>query len=92
MLALSGWVIIEPIENKEIGGLVLPDSFKTETQSGKVVSIPEDKTYINNGVEILIPHINIDDIVSFRKYYAYEVEDNQKKYLAVHFENLICTL
>jgi len=89
---MPGWILLETENKKRAGLLELPESAKNETLSGKVVALPESKTYVDGGILLNVPDLAVGDLVAFRKYYSSEIEVDFKKYVGIRFENIIAKL
>ena len=74
--------MIEEVENKTKGGIIIPDtSSKEKPQMGKVVAVGND--------EDLKKEIKVGDKVIYAKYSGTEVTLDEKKYLIVKFEDIL---
>ncbi|MBN2858375.1 MAG: co-chaperone GroES [Candidatus Delongbacteria bacterium] len=77
--------MIEEVENKTKGGIIIPDtSSKEKPQMGKVVAVGND--------EDLKKEIKSGDKVIYAKYSGTEVTLDEKKYLIVKFEDILAVV
>lgn len=77
--------MIEEVENKTKGGIIIPDtSSKEKPQMGKVVAVGND--------EDLKKDIKTGDKVIYAKYSGTEITLDEKKYLIVKFEDILAVV
>lgn len=83
-----GYVILKPyVLNKKIGSYSMPDTESEDApELGKVIEVggliekmPFDAKYLPV----------VDDVVAYKKYNHFKLTLGVKKYLAVHFSNLL---
>lgn len=90
---LSGFVLIEPIEDdqRSSGGVYLPESTKDKPSKGKVIVCGKPYTDFNTSFQTAFVHspVNVGQTVLYKKWTNQEVEDNGKKYLIVKFDELL---
>ncbi|MDO4190375.1 MAG: co-chaperone GroES [Bacteroidales bacterium] len=84
---LADRVLIEPaqVEEKTIGGIIIPDTAKEKPLKGTVVAVgcgTKDETMV----------LNVGDVVLFGKYAGTELEFEGKKYLIMRQSDVIATL
>jgi len=79
-------VAIELIEEKEknIGGIILPDSAKEKPQTGKIVAVGTNKD--------LQKMVKVGDEVLYSKYGGTEVELDNKKYMILAQEDILAII
>lgn len=89
MIALPGWCLIEPEEEKRKGELYIPDSAKSEMYRGTVASI--GATYLKDGVETTST-VSVGDRVAYKKYFDNDLDISGKKYKVVPVEQVMVKL
>lgn len=62
------------MEDKTPGGIILPDSAKEKTQTGKVIAVGQGK--ISNTGNVIPMAVKVGDIVFFGKYAGTEANDD----------------
>ena len=90
LIPLVDHIIVEPVqaETTTASGIILPTDNKEKPSIGKVIALPQDKTYIKDGITITID-LTIGDTVYFTKYAPDEVELNGKIYLVIKHSSLL---
>ncbi len=77
--------MIEEIENKTKGGIILPEtSSKEKPQLGKVVAVGNDAE--------LKKEVKVGDKVIYAKYSGTEITLDEKKYLILKFEDVLAVV
>lgn len=84
---LADRVLIEPaqVEEKTIGGIIIPDTAKEKPLKGTVVAA-------GNGTKDEDMVLKVGDVVLFGKYAGTELEFEGKKYLIMRQSDVIATL
>lgn len=84
---LADRVLIEPaqVEEKTIGGIIIPDTAKEKPLKGTVVAA-------GNGTKDEEMVLKVGDVVLFGKYAGTELEFEGKKYLIMRQGDVIATL
>lgn len=84
---LADRVLIEPaqVEEKTIGGIIIPDTAKEKPLKGTVVAT-------GNGTKDEDMVLKVGDVVLFGKYAGTELEFEGKKYLIMRQSDVIATL
>lgn len=84
---LADRVLIEPaqVEEKTIGGIIIPDTAKEKPLKGTVVAA-------GNGTKDEDMMLKVGDVVLFGKYAGTELEFEGKKYLIMRQSDVIATL
>lgn len=84
---LADRVLIEPaqIEEKTIGGIIIPDTAKEKPLKGTVIAA-------GNGTKDEDMVLKVGDVVLFGKYAGTELEFEGKKYLIMRQSDVIATL
>lgn len=84
---LADRVLIEPaqVEEKTIGGIIIPDTAKEKPLKGTVVAA-------GNGTKDEDMVLKVGDVVLFGKYSGTELEFEGKKYLIMRQSDVIATL
>jgi len=85
---LSGYVLIEPVEDeqKSAGGVYLPETSKDKPSKGKVIDT-SDGMWIDgkwHGSQV-----KKGDTVVYKKWVNQEVKDGGKEYLLVHLTEVM---
>jgi chaperonin GroES len=83
----SGYLVVEPIKEKTPEGIILPSSYNTKPQQGKVISIGDDLT-TDYGIKKSSP-CKIDDIVVYREWGGKEYVIDDKEYLILKFDDIM---
>lgn len=80
---LDDRVVIEPVVNQEknVGGIIIPDTAKEKPNVGKVIAVGND--------EELLELVKVGDQVLYSKYGGTEVEVEDKKYLIVSRSDIL---
>ncbi len=84
---LADRVLIEPaqVEEKTIGGIIIPDTAKEKPLKGTVIAA-------GNGTKDEDMVLKVGDVVLFGKYAGTELEFEGKKYLIMRQSDVIATL
>lgn len=90
LIPLVDHIIVEPAqaETTTASGIILPTDNKEKPSKGKVIALPQDKTYIKDGITITVD-LTIGDTVYFTKYAPDEVELDGKTYLVIKHSSLL---
>jgi len=90
---LSGYVLIEPLDDEELtaSGLALPERAKEKPAKGKVIKCGEK--YTNFSSTFQTPFVDCpvkdNDVVVFHRWSGQDVKDGQKEYKLVKFSDLM---
>lgn len=87
VIPYPGFVVLEPVEIKEIAGLALPESQIKQNLRGKVIAVGGDWKN-EHGVLIQCP-AKVGDVTIYRQYNEQEIEINYKKYILAKFADLM---
>lgn len=89
LVPLANKVIVEPIEEKTKGGIVLPETAKEKPQEGRVMATGAGK-YIG-GKKIPL-EVKVGDRVLFKKYGPDEVKIEGKEYYILEEEDILAII
>jgi len=88
---LGGNILVKPIAEKTVSGIVLPDTVdKEKPQKGEVVALGTGKV-TEDGKKIAF-NVKIGDVVLFKKYSPDEVELAGEEYLIMDEEAILAVL
>lgn len=79
-------VKIKDVEEKTVGGILLPSSAQTKPQGGEVVAVGEGKTIGKNKVDI---SVQTGSQVVYSKYAGTELEFNGSKHLILKDDDIV---
>ncbi len=84
---LADRVLIKPaaVEEKTIGGIIIPDSAKEKPLEGEVIAV-------GNGTKDETMVLTIGDRVLYGKYAGTEIEHNGDKYLIMRQSDVLATI
>jgi len=86
---LSDRVVIKPIEpeEKQQGGIIIPDTAKEKPQEGEVVAVGPGRT--NDSGETVKLEVKVGDRVLYGKYSGTEVTVDNVEYLIVRESDIL---
>jgi len=85
-------IIVERIEEeeKEVGGVLIPDTAKEKPQKGKVIAVgPGRRTEKGDLIPVAVKE---GDIIIFRKYAGNEVTVDDKEYLIIDEDDVLAVV
>ena len=88
---LGGNILVKPVAEKSVSGIVLPDTVDREKpQKGEVVALGTGKvTNEGNKVEF---NVKVGDMILFKKYSPDEIEVDGEDYLIMDEEAVLAIL
>ena len=86
-------VLIEPLESeeKQVGGIIIPDTAKERPQMGKVVALGDDVPKKEGGKK-LSEIVKVGDKVIYAKYGGTEVKHGDTEYLLVSRNDILAVV
>jgi chaperonin GroES len=86
-------VLIEPLESeeKQVGGIIIPDTAKERPQMGKVVALGDDIPKKEGGKK-LSEIVKVGDKVIYAKYGGTEVKHGDTEYLLVSRTDILAVV
>ncbi|MBU0519687.1 co-chaperone GroES [bacterium] len=83
-------VLIEPLETgeKQVGGIIIPDTAKERPQMGLVVALGDDVPKKEGG-KLLSEVVKVGNKVIYAKYGGTEVKHGDKEYLLVSRNDIL---
>ncbi len=86
-------VLIEPLEEEErqVGGIIIPDTAKERPQMGKVVALGDDVPKKEGGKK-LSEIVKVGDKVIYAKYGGTEVKHGDTEYLLVSRNDILAVV
>ena len=86
-------VLIEPLEEEErqVGGIIIPDTAKERPQMGKVVALGDDVPKKEGGKK-LSEIVKVGDKVIYAKYGGTEVKHGDVEYLLVSRNDILAVV
>jgi chaperonin GroES len=88
---LGGNILVKPVAEKSVSGIVLPDTVDREKpQKGEVVALGTGKV-TNEGKKVEF-NVKVGDIILFKKYSPDEIEVDGEDYLIMDEEAVLAIL
>lgn len=88
---LGGNILVKPVAEKSVSGIVLPDTVDREKpQKGEVVALGTGKV-TNDGKKVEF-NVKVGDIILFKKYSPDEIEVDGEDYLIMDEEAVLAIL
>jgi chaperonin GroES len=86
-------VLIEPMESeeKQVGGIIIPDTAKERPQMGKVIALGDDVPKKEGGKK-LSEIVKVGDRVIYAKYGGTEVKHGNTEYLLVSRNDILAVV
>ena len=86
-------VLVEPLEAEErqVGGIIIPDTAKERPQMGKVIALGDDVPKKNGG-KVLSEILKVGDKVIYAKYGGTEVKHGDTEYLLVSRSDVLAVV
>jgi len=83
---LDDRVVIEPkeLEEKNVGGIIIPDTAKEKPQIGEIIAVGTD--------EDLVKMVKTGDKILYAKYGGTEVEIENKKYIIISKSDILAII
>jgi len=82
--------IREELAEKNVGGIIIPDTAKEKPQIGKIIAVGPGK--INNEGKIIPLSVKVGDQILYSKYGGTEVDIEDKKYLIVSRSDILAII
>lgn len=92
MRPLSDRVVIKPMEaeEKQQGGIIIPDTAKEKPQEGEVIAVGPGK--VSESGELVKMEVKVGDKVLYGKYSGTEVTVGNEDYLIVRESDILAVL
>lgn len=87
MRPLTDHILLEPLEEAQVGSILIPDKAKPKPVKGTVLALGPGKRDTQGCVWGI--DLNVGDKVYFQKFSELEVEFSRKKYLVVREEDIL---
>ncbi|MBC8416025.1 MAG: co-chaperone GroES [Candidatus Cloacimonetes bacterium] len=82
--------IKEELEEKNVGGIIIPDTAKEKPQIGEIIAVGPGK--INDEGKIIPVSVKVGDKILYGKYGGTEVDIEDKKYLIISSSDILAII
>ena len=82
--------IKEELEEKNVGGIIIPDTAKEKPQIGEIIAVGSGK--MNNEGKIIPLSLKVGDKILYSKYGGTEIDIEDKKYLIVSRSDILAII
>ena len=89
---LDDRVVIETkeLEEKNVGGIIIPDTAKEKPQIGEIIAVGPGKT--NDDGKIIPLSLKVGDRILYAKYGGTEVDIQDKKYIIISRSDILAII
>lgn len=90
LIPAAGYILIEPIKEREYGGLTMPDSKDKTSERGQVLACGAALEEVSEGkIFTTSCPVRIGEMVYYKRYSNHDVKQGTKVYHFVHFTDII---